>query len=143
MQISRLYPPVPLLGVSILCHHGDEVLLIKRSKPPYQDHWSLPGGLVEVGEELRAAAKRELAEETGATADLTVPVETFDSIERDGDGRVRSHFVLTVFCGPYLSGAVQAGDDALEAMWFHRDRLDGQLFTPGTPERILRLLPQS
>lgn len=143
MQIPRLYPPVPLLGVSVLCHRGDDVLLIKRSKPPYQDHWSLPGGLVEVGEELRTAAQRELAEETGVTARLTVPVETFDSIQRDDDGRVRSHFVLTVFCGPYQSGTLQAGDDALDAMWFSRDRLSGQAFTPGTPERILRLLPQS
>ncbi|MEJ8473430.1 NUDIX hydrolase [Roseibium algae] len=140
MIIPRQYPPVPLLGVSVLCHQKNEVLLIKRGKPPFAGHWSLPGGMVEVGEPLADAATRELLEETGVSAEITRPVETFDSIQRDDDGRVRNHFVLTVFCARYMSGEARAGDDAAEARWFLPQDLADIVTTPGTPDRIVRLL---
>ena len=140
MTVSRSYPPVPLLGVSVLCHNNDDVLLIKRSKPPYQDCWSLPGGLVDLGEPLKAAAERELLEETGLRANLGAPVDTFDSIHKDAEGRVSSHFVLVVFSGPYVSGTLAAGDDAADADWIPLSRLDGLDTTPGTPLRIRRIL---
>ncbi|WP_417685260.1 NUDIX hydrolase [Roseibium sp.] len=140
MDIPRLYPPIPLLGVSVLCHRQDEFILIRRSKPPYEGHWSLPGGLVDVGEHLHEAAARELMEETGVRACFTTPAETFDSIQRDPDGRVRSHFVLAVFCAEFDGGTLQAGDDAGDARWMGMTELDQLLTTPGTPERIRRLL---
>jgi len=140
MSVSRSYPPVPLLGVSVLCHNKDGVLLIKRSKPPYQGCWSLPGGLVDLGETLKAAAERELLEETGIRAALGEPVDTFDSIHRDEDGRVSAHFVLVVFSGSYVSGTLGAGDDAADADWIPLSRLDRIDTTPGTPLRIRRIL---
>ncbi|MBD8893091.1 NUDIX hydrolase [Roseibium litorale] len=140
MSVPRLYPPVPLLGVSVLCHHDGLVLMIKRGKPPFEGHWSLPGGMVEVGETLKQAAARELLEETGLEAALTEPAEIFDSIQHDDQGRVQSHFVLTVFAAAYVSGALRAGDDARDARWFAPDMLDGLQTTPGTPGRIRRLL---
>ena len=140
MTISRSYPPVPLLAVSVLCHREDDVLLIRRSKPPFEGHWSLPGGLVDVGETLRDAATRELLEETGARADLSHPVETFDSIERDDEGKVKSHFVLVVFAGAFLDGQIHPGDDAAAAEWLNLSDLDSRLTTPGTPDRIRRIL---
>jgi 8-oxo-dGTP diphosphatase len=138
--MSRLYPDAPRIGVSVLCDKDGFALMIKRGKEPYKDHWSLPGGLVELGESLREAAERELFEETGVKADLDKPVETFDSIQRDDAGAVSSHFVLTVFSGPHLSGEVSAGDDAADARWVLPSDLDTFLTTPGTPERIRRLL---
>lgn len=140
MTIRRAYPLVPLLGVSVLCHHQDKILMIKRGKPPYEGHWSLPGGLVDLGEPLKAAAERELLEETGVTASLGAPVDTFDSIQTDPGGDVVSHFVLVVFSGPYLTGRLKAGDDAADASWMVPDRLDGLMTTPGTPDRIRRIL---
>ncbi len=140
MTVSRSYPPVPLLGVSVVCHRNDDILLIKRSKPPYQDHWSLPGGLVDLGESLKGAAERELLEETGIRADLGAPVDTFDSIHKDAEGRVSSHFVLVVFSGPYISGTVAAGDDAADAGWIPLSGLDDLETTPGTPLIIRRIL---
>ena len=108
---SREYPDRPVCGVGVVCikptpgpdPEDDLVLLIKRSKPPYQDHWSLPGGLVDEGETLKAAAERELFEEPRIRAALGAPVDTFDSIHRDAEGRVASHFVLVVFSGPYAN----------------------------------------
>jgi ADP-ribose pyrophosphatase YjhB (NUDIX family) len=115
--------------------------MVKRGKPPFKDHWSLPGGVVELGETLVEAAERELQEETGVIASLSAPVETFDSIQRDEDGNVVTHFVLTIFAGEYVSGEATAGDDAAAIDWVHPDEADNRPTTPGTPERIRRHLP--
>ncbi len=141
MTVSRAYPSVPLLGVSVLCHHEGKVLLIKRGKAPYEGHWSLPGGLVDLGETLKAAAERELLEETGITAALGDPADTFDNIHTDASGGIVSHYVLVVFAGPYHSGVLRAGDDAADAAWMHLTELDALTTTPGTPDRIWRILP--
>lgn len=138
--MSRFYPDAPRIGVSVLCHRGGRVLLIQRGKDPYKHHWSLPGGLVELGETLAEAATRELLEETGVTAQISEPVETFDSIQRDEDGRVVTHFILTVFAGPYLGGEAKAGDDAAALEWVSPADLENRLTTPGTPDRIRRHL---
>ncbi|MEO9529057.1 NUDIX domain-containing protein [Roseibium sp.] len=138
--MSRFYPDAPRAAVSVLCHRDGRALFVRRGKPPYKDHWSLPGGLIELGETLVQAAARELLEETGVTAHLGDPVETFDSIQRDADGRVATHFILTVFCGAYASGTPAAGDDAAALDWVLPGELDERLTTPGTPERVRRLL---
>lgn len=140
MAISREFPPVPLLGVSALCFRDEKVLLIKRGKPPYEGHWSLPGGLVELGETLTEAAARELLEETGIKANLTGPHDVFDSIQRNAGGTVVSHFVLAVFAGSYETGVLQPADDAADGRWLDVSELDGLITTPGTPERIRRIL---
>lgn len=139
--MSRFYPDAPRVGVSVLCHDNGRVLLIKRGKDPFKGYWSLPGGLVELGEPLLQAARRELREETGVEAELFEPVETFDSIQFDDDGKVLTHFILTVFCGPLLSGNAVAGDDAGAVDWVRPEDLDGRPTTPGTIERIRRHLP--
>ncbi|WP_298958950.1 NUDIX hydrolase [uncultured Roseibium sp.] len=138
--MSRFYPDAPRVGVSVLCFKDNKALMIKRGKEPYLGHWSLPGGLVELGETLKQAAERELREETGVQAILGEPVETFDSIVRDEHGKVVTHFILTVFRGSYLSGAALAGDDAADVAWVHIDDLDDRPTTPGTPKRIRRLM---
>ena len=104
--MARFYPEAPRIGVSVLCAKDGFALMVKRGKPPFKDHWSLPGGLVELGETLLAAAERELLEETGVKAILDEPVETFDSIQHDQNGAVLTHFVLTVFSGTHHSGDV-------------------------------------
>lgn len=138
--MSRFYPDAPRAGVSVLCHREGRALVIKRGRAPYKDHWSLPGGLIELGETLKEAAARELLEETGVTAALGAPVETFDSIQRDDTGKVATHFILTVFCAAYVSGTPSAGDDASDLDWLLPEELAGRPTTPGTPERIRRLL---
>jgi len=100
---------VPAVGV--ICLRGDQVLLIRRGKPPMLGSWSLPGGRIEPGERAVDAALRELAEETGVVAELTGLIDVVDGIFPDA-GR---HFLLIDYAARWISGEPVAGDDALEA----------------------------
>lgn len=142
MPVRRSYPDAPLFSVSILCRHEEKVLLVKRSKDPFKDHWSLPGGMVELGETTAQAAERELLEETGVTARFHEVAEVFDSIQRDEDDRVKSHFVLAVMLATYESGEAKAADDAADLQWATLSDLQDLLLTPGTAERVARLFPR-
>jgi 8-oxo-dGTP diphosphatase len=101
--------PVPAVGV--VCLKGDEVLLIRRGTPPRRGEWSLPGGRIEPGEALAAAALRELREETGVEAKLVGLIDVVDGLFAS-EGK---HFVLIDYAAVWVSGEVRAGDDAAEA----------------------------
>lgn len=141
--MQNLYLDAPRVGVSILCHDGDRALLVKRAKAPYKNYWSLPGGRVELGETLKEAAQRELLEETNIVAAIDGPFDTFDSIQRDKDGSIISHFILVMFLGTPISGLLKAADDALEAEWLTVDEVTGRQITPGTLERIDKFFSQA
>ncbi len=104
--------PVPAVG--IVCLRGDEVLLIRRGTPPRIGEWSLPGGRIEPGEAVRAAAIRELREETGVEARLIGLIDVVDGVFPDLD----RHYVLIDFAAEWLGGEPVAGDDAAEAGFF-------------------------
>lgn len=118
------YPPFPKVAVGAIVRREDTVLLVRRAKPPNEALWAIPGGSVELGESLQAAAEREILEETGITIRAGRPVYTFDVIDRDPDGRVRYHYVITDLLAEYVRGEPVAGDDALEARWVSASELD-------------------
>jgi len=99
--------PVPAVGV--ICFRGDEVLLIRRGQPPRLGEWSLPGGRIEFGEAVEAAALRELAEETGVVAELAGLVAVVDGLFGE------KHYVLIDYAARWVSGEPVAGDDAADA----------------------------
>lgn len=109
---ESLPPPVPAVGV--VCLRGEEVLLIRRGAPPRLGEWSLPGGRIEPGEGVRAAALRELREETGIEARLIGLIDVVDGIFPEA-GR---HYVLIDFVAEWISGEPVAGDDATDARFF-------------------------
>jgi len=112
-------PPVkrsPVPGVGVVCLRGDEVLLIQRGKPPREGEWSLPGGRIEWGERAADAALRELAEETGVTAELAGLIEVVDGVfESRGTGEIWAHYVLVDYAARWIAGEPVAGDDARAA----------------------------
>lgn len=114
---SREYPDRPVCGVGVVCFRGDEVLLIKRGKPPITWEWSIPGGGQELGETTRDAALRELKEETGIDAHLIGLIDVIDTVRADDNGRVKFHYTLVDFAAEWTSGDAVAGDDALDAKW--------------------------
>jgi len=131
----RSYPQAPLLGASACIWDCGKVLLVRGTTPPKQNLWSLPGGLIDVGETLQQAAARELLEETGITADILGLAEWIEVIEHDGDA-VKYHFVVAMFVGRYSRGELAAGDDATAAQWFSLDQLPQLEMTKGTADLI-------
>jgi ADP-ribose pyrophosphatase YjhB (NUDIX family) len=115
--VSREYPDRPIVGVGAVIVDGDRVLLVRRANPPLQGEWSVPGGAVEIGETLEAAAQRELLEETGLQIEVGPIVEVLDRIRLDPDGRARYHFVLVDFVCKPNGGALACASDAQDAMW--------------------------
>ena len=133
---KRDYPTLPLLGVSIICWKHSQVLLVKRGNAPFKGRWSLPGGLVNLGETLTDAAKRELWEETNINAQITKQLETFDSIQKDKKGKIKFHYALVVFEAKYFSGEAHAQDDVSEVNWCSMDQVEKLKLTPNTKQRI-------
>lgn len=132
----------PRLGVgAVVCREG-QVLLIKRGSAPFAGQWAVPGGRVELGESLAAAAEREVREETGISIRAGEPVYTFEHIERAGDGAVRFHYVVVDLEGQYLAGEPAAGDDAAEAAWLSFEAMADLPLNPVTRRLLTRLYPE-
>ena len=134
--MSRQYPDRPVVGVGVVAFKGEDVLLIRRGKPPHAGRWSLPGGAQELGEPVREAALREVREETSVTVTITHLVDAVDSIQTDSAGKVRFHYTLVDFAAEWVSGMPQPGDDADEAAWVSPQALPGL----GLWEETLRVI---
>jgi len=120
----RTYPTHPMVGIGIVLFRGEEVLLIRRGRPPALGAWSLPGGGQELGETAEACARRELLEETGCTAGPLTLIAHVDSIHHDAEGRIEYHYTILDFAGRYEAGEALAGDDVTELAWVRPDQFD-------------------
>ncbi len=98
-------------------------LLIRRGHEPRRGEWSLPGGLLDLGESLIDAVRREVKEETGLDVHPGPIIETFDRVHRDPDGRIRYHFVIVDFVCEAPQGEAVAGSDAEAVAWAGVDEL--------------------
>ena len=117
MNDTRQYPERPIVGVGAVIVNDGKVVLVKRKYEPLKGHWSLPGGMVEIGETLETALAREMLEETGLRVEVGPVIEVFDRIMRDEERRVRYHFVLIDYlCWP-AGGSLEAGSDVTLAIW--------------------------
>lgn len=121
--MNREFPEHPLIGVGSIIIEGDRVVLVKRAHPPIQGQWSIPGGVLEVGEMLREAAIREAREETGLVVEPGELLGVFDRILRDPDHRVQYHYVLIDFLCRKVGGELVAASDAAEVRFFMREEL--------------------
>ena len=118
-MLQREYPPAPLVGVGAVIVHDGRVLLVQRATEPALGRWSIPGGLIEVGEALTEAVVREVREETGLEVEPVELVELLDRIHRDGD-RVRYHYVIADYLCRVVGGTLNAASDAAAVRWVER-----------------------
>ena len=138
--MSREYPDYPRVGVGAVVLHEGRVLMVRRGGQPSSGKWSLPGGLVEVGETIAEAACREIAEECGCVIRLAGVAGVVDRIVRDAEGRVRYHYVLVDYLAYPESAAIAAGSDAAEACWVEVERVHELDVTEGVADMIRRAI---
>ena len=117
MPESREYPSRPFVGVGVVVLKEDNVLLIRRGRPPRLGEWSLPGGAQSVGETVQVTARREVLEETGVSIQNPQFLEVVDSIIKDEDGHVKFHYTLIDYWANWESGTPEGADDAQHAEW--------------------------
>jgi ADP-ribose pyrophosphatase YjhB (NUDIX family) len=122
--MKREYPDRPIVGVGAVILDSGRVLLVKRGSPPLLGQWSLPGGVVELGETLRSAAEREAREETGLMVKASQVLEVLDRIIPGEGGRAQYHYVLIDFLCRITGGELLAGGDAADAAWANEDDLE-------------------
>lgn len=121
--MRREFPESPLIGVGAIIIKDSRVVLVKRAHPPLEGQWSIPGGVLEVGELVRDAAIREAREETALQVEPGELLGVFDRVLRHPDGRVQYHYVLIDFLCRVTSGELLAAGDAAEAAWFRAEQL--------------------
>ena len=122
--MKREYPDRPIVGVGTVIIDSGRVLLVKRGSPPLLGQWSLPGGVVELGETLRSAAEREAREETGLMVEAGEVLEVLDRIIPGEGGRAQYHYVLIDFLCHVTGGELLAGGDAADVAWASEDDLE-------------------
>jgi 8-oxo-dGTP diphosphatase len=122
--------------VGALIIDRDRILLVQRGKQPLKGWWSLPGGVVETGEQLTEAIKREVREETGLEVEPQIVVEIFERILRDKEGKPEYHYVLIDYLCKAKGGEPKPGDDAAAVEWVKRKDLGSRKVTEGTLEVI-------
>ncbi len=120
---SREYPKYALVAVGAVLIKDGKILLVKRGYPPGKDKWSIPGGVVEAGEDIYSAAVRELKEETGIEANPLGVVWVCNNVVLDDVGRVRFHYVILdiLFDPTTVNGDLRAGGDAVDVSWVPTD----------------------
>ena len=131
-QETRRYPSRPFLGVGALIFDGANILLVERAKDPLKGYWSLPGGILETGEKLEEAIRREVLEETGLEVEPLSIFEVFERIMPDASGRAEYHYVLIdYFCRP-TGGRLEAASDVSRVAWAAEQELHEYRLTEGT-----------
>jgi len=116
--MNREYPDRPFVGVGAVIIDAGRVVLVKRGHAPLKGEWSIPGGVLEVGETLRQAAIREAKEETGLIVEPTELLGVYDRVVKDDFGRTLYHYVLIDFLCRRVEGEPLGAGDADEARWF-------------------------
>jgi ADP-ribose pyrophosphatase YjhB (NUDIX family) len=117
--MQREFPSAPLVGVGAVIVNDERVLLVQRGTEPMKGRWSIPGGLVELGETLADGVRREVQEETGLAVEPVALVELLDRIHRE-DTRIRYHYVIADYLCRVTGGQATAGSDAAAIRWADR-----------------------
>ena len=116
-ETQREYPDRPWVGVGVVVWRGDEILLVRRGRPPRQGEWSIPGGAQALGETVFETAAREVLEETGVTVRPTGIITVVDSILPDDQGRPQFHYTLFEISAELTEGEAKAASDVDDVRW--------------------------
>ena len=133
--MKREYPSHPIVGVGGVVIRDNFVLLIRRGREPLKGQWSIPGGMLELGESLNDGVKREVLEETGLKVRPLEAIAVLDRVENNGK-RVQYHYVIIDYVCRPAGGRLKAGSDVLDARWVDRRDLSAYKITPKAADVI-------
>ena len=127
--LKRLYPDQPIVGIGVVIVNDGKIVLIKRGNEPGKGKWSIPGGLVELGEHIDSAVIREAKEET--CLDVINPrlIDVVDTVDVDPDGKVKYHYVIVDYLVQVVGGEIAAASDAEELRWVPFDEVESYVLT--------------
>jgi 8-oxo-dGTP diphosphatase len=139
---ARSYPQRPFLAVSAAIIRDGKFLVVRRARPPASGLYSLPGGVVELGEKLTEAVVREVAEETRMSIEPIALAGFRETVVRDGDDRVERHFVILCFAARWRAGEPDLNEELSEARWIEPAELASLPTTPGLAEIVAAAFDQ-
>ena len=122
--MKREYPSLPIVAVGAAVCRDGKVLVVQRGREPARGRWTVPGGVVDLGEEMCQAAAREVREECGIEIEVGQAVGILDNIVRDEDGAIRFHYAIVDFAARYTSGELRLNDELMDAAWITPDQFD-------------------
>jgi 8-oxo-dGTP diphosphatase len=128
-MVKRLYPDQPVVGIGAVIVRDGKIALIKRGNEPSKGKWTIPGGLVELGENLEAAVIRETKEETLLDVENPELVGVVDNVDLDEQGKVKYHYVIIDYLVHVKAGEIQAASDAAELRWVPFDEVENYNLT--------------
>lgn len=136
--MRRLYPDHPVVGVGAVLIHNGKILIEKRKNEPGRGKWSIPGGLVELGEKAEETVIREVKEETNLAVSRPQLIDVVDNVETDETGDVRYHYIIVDYFVKIESGLLKAASDAAELRWVTFDEVKEFDLTKGFRDFLVR-----
>jgi 8-oxo-dGTP diphosphatase len=127
--MKRMYPDQPIVGVGAAIIKDNKIALIKRGNEPSRGKWTIPGGLVELGESLEHAVIRETKEEVCLDVENPCLIDVVDNVDLDERGKVKYHYVIIDYLVQVKKGSIQAASDAAELRWVTFDEVEGYNLT--------------
>jgi ADP-ribose pyrophosphatase YjhB (NUDIX family) len=134
--MKRDYPDQPIVGVGAVIIHDGRALIVQRAGEPRKGEWTVPGGVLELGETLRSGTEREVLEETGLVIKAGPVVDVFENIWPDATGKTQFHYVLVDFLCDLITGELKAATDVSAARWIKFEELDNQELIGKTADAI-------
>ncbi len=122
--MKRLYPDQPIVGIGAVIISEGKIALIKRGNEPSKGKWTIPGGLVELGESPEQAVIRETKEETGLDVENPRLIDVVSNVDLDEKGKVKYQYVIVDYLVHVENGTAQAASDALELRWVPFDEVE-------------------
>ena len=127
--MKRIYPDQPIIGIGIVIVRNCHIVLIKRGNEPSKGKWTIPGGLVELGESVEAAVIREAKEETCLDVEKPELIDVVGNIDFDEDGKIKYHYVIVDYLVYVKGGDIKAASDAEELLWVPFDEVESYNLT--------------
>ena len=129
MTVRREYPERPMVGVGGVVIRDERALLIRRGSAPLEGEWSIPGGMLEIGETILEGVQRELLEETAIEVKVLDLIEVFERLTRDEAGKLKYHFVILDYLCEAVRGEARAGSDVTDVAWARAEELNAYSLT--------------